>query len=735
MSSMIDRLRGLTSSSSSSTPSPRQQTNNTDTDVSSPSTRSYRSQTREPYPYEKPDPDGTCWLLALPDELLERVFTRLDRVSLTRCYRLCKRLTDLLSTNSSISLHHLLLTSSLTLNPNISQPNPANLLQVPPSKSFLLSSLRERLTRFRNFTPKNVTRVEFEESEGRLYEYLEGVLLRNVPPPQANMWGGSRELGREVAIYELGKVGEWEDLPGGSEGVNAEGDGRQTVIGDADEEEPVLDDDEPANDVRRTHTFGFEMQDFAVDPGQDLFVVAEARPTTTGTFSLHFHLLKLSTFTPHPLAAQTVLDWPHTIHRNRGASLGFQICDDGLFVLRNNVQGSRDQLCGWQWTTGRLAVTLRPAAVSTFESFVCLTPSSFIVPTVATRIRPDSTIQDDLANPNDLEFTLHLMLYAFPPFSAVPIKEGSPVPPPHTAIHVTTIDLPRFKVDFDIELPPPRMTVRTDPPPRHTPPTHPVGSPQAFLPDPESGVVVLEFYCQPLGGPMGRQPHFVLFTLKKTLLSYLPAPTSPLLFQAFPRPAPVVPFSVIAPKVRMIGPNEPTPSWVCYVYQDRYVTPQWEDTFDPVKLRLYDFNPLRVRKELYERRQDGFVPRAKRPSANASADDGPVDPNSAPSSPIRQLLSAANLFSSSTKTDTPTSPVDPEHKHDGDRDGLVLITEESVLAKKIPLDQEIRTGRDMPFIYVDKRMEGEVDTVVMDGERVVVFDSEGDGEVMEVMEF
>ncbi|WWD20355.1 hypothetical protein CI109_104831 [Kwoniella shandongensis] len=732
--SMLDRLRGRTSSTSAPTPTSSsagaETTRAPTTGTTTPTNRPFR---RESLPYEKPDPKGTCWLLALPDELLERVFTSLDRVSLTRCYRLCKRLTDLLSTNSSISLHHLLLTSSLTLNPYVTQPNPLNLLQIPPSRVSLLSTLRERLTRFRNFTPKSTTRVDFEESEGRLYEYLEGVLLRNVPPPGSNMWGGSRDTGREIAVYELNKVGEWEDVPVDAETqaqaqAQTQTQGEDIVTGD-DDEGSVLDDDEPANDVRRTHTFGFEMQDFAVDPGQDLFVVAEARPTPTGTFSLHFHLLTLSTFAPHPRAAQTVLDWPHTFNRNRHASLGFQICDDGLFVLRNNVQSSRDQLCGWQWTTGRLAVTLRPAAVSTFESFVCLTPSSFIIPTVATRIRPDSTIQDDLANPNDLEFTLHLMLYAFPPFSAVPLREGAPVPPPHTAIHVTTIDLPRFKVDFDAEIPPPRMTVRTDPPPRYTPPTHPVGSPQAFIPDPESGVVVLEFYCQPLGHPNGRQPHYVLFTHKKTLLSYLPAPTSPLLFQAFPRPAPVVPFSMIAPKVRFIGPNEQTPSWVCYVYQDRYIAPQYKDPFDPATLRLYDFNLLRVRKELYDRRDINFEAEPSDTEEPTIRDEGIL------SDPLQRLLSATNLLSpSSNKNKTPT-PRAPEHKYDGDRDGIVLVTEETVLPKLVPLDQEIRTGRDMPYLYVDKPLEDDVDAVVLDGERVVIFDSEGDEGTMEVMEF
>jgi hypothetical protein len=71
---------------------------------------------------------------------------------------------------------------------------------------------------------------------------------------------------------------------------------------------------------------------------------------------MYFHLLSLSTFEPHPRAAQAIVAWPMTLPRRR-ISLGFQICDDGLFVLNHKLPGgAHDQVCGWQWTTGRLAV-------------------------------------------------------------------------------------------------------------------------------------------------------------------------------------------------------------------------------------------------------------------------------------------------------------------------------------------------------------------------------------------
>lgn len=51
-----------------------------------PDSTPYRPR-REPLPYEIPDPKGTPWLLKLPDEVLERVFSNVDRVTFVRCHR------------------------------------------------------------------------------------------------------------------------------------------------------------------------------------------------------------------------------------------------------------------------------------------------------------------------------------------------------------------------------------------------------------------------------------------------------------------------------------------------------------------------------------------------------------------------------------------------------------------------------------------------------------------------
>lgn len=184
-----------------------------------------------------------------------------------------------------------------------------------------------------------------------------------------------------------------------------------------------------------------------------------------------------------------------------------------------------------------------------FETFVLLTPWSFAIPTIITHLDRQSDVQDILDDPSDLSWTHHLHIYAFPPFSTVRIIPNEPTPPPHTAVHIKTIDLPRFHVDLNRGIPPPRMSIRADPPPRYTPPTHPEGRQSPFLPDPKSGIFIIDIYGQM---PAEIQPHYQIIMLKSVLLPYLPSSDSSLLTTAFPRPAAIVSFADIAPKVRMI---------------------------------------------------------------------------------------------------------------------------------------------------------------------------------------
>lgn len=331
-----------------------------------------------------------------------------------------------------------------------------------------------------------------------------------------------------------------------------------------------------------------------------------------------------------------------------------------------------------------------------FENFVLLTPWSFVVPTIVTHLDPLSANQDVLDDPSDLSWTHHLHVYAFAPFSSIKLRPGEPHPPPHSAVHIKTIDLPRFLVDFERQIPPPRLSIRADPPPRHDPPTHPEGRQAPFHPDPESGIFIIDVYGQ-MPEPE-RPPHYQIVLLKSVLLPYLPSPDSSLLTTAFPRPAAIVPWPDIAPKVRMFIPDALpsresrfTPgwhsanlytAWVCFVYQNRFVTEGLGDGAvrnGPLRWSIYDFDPLRVRKLQLERRQLAKWRLAAHRAECRAIAEGTVD----------------QMRPQFTDDDDPW--FDALHV-----DGITLCTEETVLADREPLLSEIRTGSEFPYMCVNK---------------------------------
>ena len=183
-----------------------------------------------------------------------------------------------MTTNANLQLHYTLQCHSLSLNPNVFVAS-SNINLIPPAPAKLLGDLRERITRFHNFTPKSRQTIPFGEPEGRLYEFLEGILLRGVAPTGSGL-AATRVLPKDVAVYDLRRLNEWEDVetetsPGtGPEGGVVGLRGEEVVI---DNEGDAEAEDDP---VRTVKAFDFEIAEFAVDPGQDLLVVVEVRYVT-----------------------------------------------------------------------------------------------------------------------------------------------------------------------------------------------------------------------------------------------------------------------------------------------------------------------------------------------------------------------------------------------------------------------------------------------------------------------
>lgn len=99
------------------------------------------------------------------------------------------------------------------------------------------------MTRFRNITPSSDYIVELEADEGRLYEYLEGVLLRGsgIPPGPQAIRTTATPLPSAVTVYDLTVEKEWETIE-----VSKEGEGLP-LQEDEEEEVEIIEETAPSS--------------------------------------------------------------------------------------------------------------------------------------------------------------------------------------------------------------------------------------------------------------------------------------------------------------------------------------------------------------------------------------------------------------------------------------------------------------------------------------------------------
>lgn len=142
------------------------------------------------------------FVLTLPSSL------RTTLISTSLNVQINKAVNEYMTSSASINVYQETLACSLKLNPEATIARKDMPYQMPLTSAEMLSTIRERITRFANLKPKSVTEIPLTRDEGRLYEYLEGVLLRSV--------GGDDDdaprYGREMVVYDLRAGDEWDDV-------------------------------------------------------------------------------------------------------------------------------------------------------------------------------------------------------------------------------------------------------------------------------------------------------------------------------------------------------------------------------------------------------------------------------------------------------------------------------------------------------------------------------------------
>lgn len=174
---------------------------------------------------------------------------------------------------------------------------------------------------------------------------------------------------------------------------------------DPDLEDPIL--------PTKAGSVDFQIADLTMDPTQDLIVISELdpRPDSPGqpAPAHKLHLLTLSTFEPHPLAARAVLDFPPVDVPAIMPRQLLQVLGDTLVVLvsregANMLQQADDllavfgidmeeELVAWNWKTGEVLARVHLGRSASECSFVLLTPTTVAIamPAVVESLRPVRT--------------------------------------------------------------------------------------------------------------------------------------------------------------------------------------------------------------------------------------------------------------------------------------------------------------------------------------------------------
>ncbi|KAJ9123078.1 hypothetical protein QFC22_001268 [Naganishia vaughanmartiniae] len=590
----------------------------------------------------------------------------------------------IITTDTSLVLAMALDASNLLVPPSVLATTPA---------ATILATLRERLTRFRNIAPASTFLVELEADEGRLYEYLEGVLLRGSGIPGRRPGSSTRTpLPSAITVYDLTVEKEWEtiDVHTGADSESHAGeweddDGEGDTTGDtattpskkrrriasahpashadedSDEEIVIADGDDvesytkhkwfPDTDefpARSTKTRGapqdISIKDIAMDPGNDLFLVArtervpsppgplneEGEPTRSAPWEkLHIHCLSLATFAPHPWACNvvsgvqgggtTTLEDVLGTMKNVGSLVIQQRYATSAVANREvicmahqkpnggaseNSFGNARIVC-WDWHTGQKIFEntsqLLGQSLQTIEDFLILSSKIFAISVFsATRVPEEEGEGFDHAT--------QLVIYGLAHndrHSAGDKRRSS-----HEATELLRFELPAFNVI-------PGITMRADPPPR---PTFPKVKPLMMYPKPETGLLLFTFDCGFLRD--FRPAYYTLFILKETLLRLIPAeahamiasPRSDSTLRDGYRAPPTIPFERLAPYCRLKNDIEPQ-NWVTFIYHYRFVSYITRD--DAARqnpfiraafgagnkyIRLNDFDPVAAKKVMMTRK-------------------------------------------------------------------------------------------------------------------------------------
>ncbi|WVF71624.1 hypothetical protein IAT40_006432 [Kwoniella sp. CBS 6097] len=292
----------------------------------------------------------------------------------------------------------------------------------------------------------------------------------------------------------------------------------------------------------------FPISDLTMDPTQDLIVVSEFRPDSDDASrsppTHRYHLLSLSTFQPHPLAALPTLDFPPFTQAIMDTRQLLQVMGDTLLVLVSRYApawvlaglglglgalggwGHEEEIVAWNWKTGKVLSRLSLPENGWFSSFALLSPTTFMI-TSTSNISP---VMPSEPRAQGSVFPPVIQIYSFAPDPNNPITPVQPLdtdPMDDTTprpVLLAQLELPKFALGVMITA----FDVRPDPAfPPHQPgtsanPSPTLGKGKPFTQDPAKGVLVfdLRVVAPHDEGQLARdrKKSYELFVLRETLV-------------------------------------------------------------------------------------------------------------------------------------------------------------------------------------------------------------------------
>jgi hypothetical protein len=302
--------------------------------------------------------------------------------------------------------------------------------------------------------------------------------------------------------------------------------------------DPDLDD--PSLPVK-SHTVPFAIADLTMDPTQDLIVVSEHDPVASQPHldapAHRYHLLSLSTFEPHPLAALPTLDFPPTVVQSNWPRQLIQIMGDTLVahISREGIniigfqdthavvaQDSEEEIVAWNWKTGEVLGRIHLGRTNASCTFCMLSPTLIAVAR-STVIRqrwdpedPDPAPIEELSPPAIV--ILSFAQEANPPKVDQPLMANSEDATTPRAVEVARLLMPALAGDLT-ELSLENFHMRPDPAYPAVPGGQAtLGKGKPFTQDPSRGLMVLEVWVAQ--DMENTTTNFEMFILRETLLKF-----------------------------------------------------------------------------------------------------------------------------------------------------------------------------------------------------------------------